>query len=126
MPVAKCTKDPKHRRNSLDIDSSAQNGKRKEKYVKVSDMKDVVALNCKLTNEMLGMKKQLMDKNDGYIRMQKQYFEKDIECLKLKTSISEQAKKIDEMQKEIQALKDAQICTDLIQLTDDIEEYDGK
>lgn len=125
MPTKQRSNAPKRRRNSLDIDSSGQKGKKDGKNCGLDDMKDIIKLNCKLTNELLGMKKLLTGKNDEFNEMQKQYYEKDIACLKLNTLVSEQAKQIDELKKSVQALMDEKYCNDLIQF-DDIDGNKGK
>lgn len=119
-------------RNSQDSEAIEGNGKNKGKNkgkpkgnnTETDGMMDIIGLNCKLTNDMLGMKKQLVEKLDEFNKMQKQFFEKDVECLKLKSLLSEKEKLIDDFKKEIDALKDQMFCSDLIQF--DVEDQNGK
>lgn len=116
---------PKRSGKSLE---SKSNGKKKGKNTSTTDTidMDIVTLNCKLTNDLLNMKKSLVENLEALNHMQKQYFEKDIECLKLKTLLLEKEKQIDDLEKGMDALRDQMFCTDLIKFDTDVENQNGK
>lgn len=81
-------------------------------------MSEVVSVNCKLTNELLDMKKSLIEKNDALIAMQAKYYEKELECEKLKSLASEKDHQIGNLSKMIEMMRAEKICTDLIDLNE--------
>lgn len=54
-----------------------------KKGVSNSTFSDIVALNCKLTNDMLEMKKSLFQKTDALSKLEKSFHEERIECIEL-------------------------------------------
>lgn len=83
-----------------------------------STFMDVVALNCKLTNEILETKKYLFQKTDALSQLEKSFHEKSIECIELKSKISEHEIKIKTLENKIENTKAEQFCDDLILFDD--------
>lgn len=86
--------------------------------IDVDVMSNVVSVNCKLTNELLEIKKSLREKNDALIAMQVKYYEKDLECEKLKSLASEKDHQIVDLSEKIEIMRAEKVCTDLIDLND--------
>lgn len=83
--------------------SAAPNSINKEN----STFLDIVSLNCKLTNEMLDMKRSLSQKTNALSELEKRFHEKSIECIELKSKISK-----------IEKEKSEKFCDDLISFDD--------
>lgn len=81
----------------------------------------LIALNCKLTTEVLSFKKQLSDKNDALFKIQADCFEKQLEVVNLKNSLSDKNKKLEELEKEIRDLTSQMFCGDLIDFEASVE-----
>lgn len=67
----------------------------------------IIAMNCKLTNEILLAKKQLSEKGDALLKMQQTLHEKNAECQDLRV-------KIMELESSLEKLRAEQFCNDLI------------
>lgn len=78
----------------------------------------VIAMNCKITNELIATKKQLSDKNDLIVEMHKEHYDKNIECKALETTLAKKETEIKKLLKEIEKLKAEKFCDDLINLED--------
>lgn len=74
----------------------------------------IVALNCKLTNEVLVSKKQLFEKTNMLLKLQEDFHTKEIECMNLQTENAKKAAKVEELEKCIENMRSAQYCDDLI------------
>lgn len=85
------------------------------------DMSKIIALNCKLTNEVLGLKKMLLERNEEFVQMQKNYYESSIENIALKSSLEEAKKNIEDLNELVETLRAERFCGDLIQFDDDCE-----
>lgn len=78
----------------------------------------VIAMNCKITNELIATKKQLSDKNDLIVEMHKEHYDKNIECKALEITLAKKETEIKKLLKEIEKLKAEKFCDDLINLED--------
>lgn len=112
----------KRRRSDTNLTNDEDNvAKKKKTGVENDDMSQVVALNCKLTNEILKTKNLLFEKNNDIIKLQEQYHKKDIECITLKSSLKEINEEINELKSAYAALKEERFCSDLIKFDDDYD-----
>lgn len=75
-------------------------------------MTEVVAVNCKWTNEVLVMKNVVMQKSDDFSKNTT----KNVECIKLNSTVVELQKQIDKLVNEVETLKAEKYCADLIAL----------
>lgn len=109
--------DQPKRRGRPSVDSHVRASK-KQKTEEMDEMSKVIALNCKLTNEILSMKKALLEKTDEFIKMQERYYQKVIECLQLDTAILDAKNEIAELKKKLDEINAKQFCLDLITFDD--------
>lgn len=86
----------------------------------------LVAVNCKLTNEFLVMKKQLYDKNEELLKIQCILNEKNIEMIKLESKIAERDAEIEELRNNLEKFKAEKFCNDLIEFDDSVGKPNGK
>lgn len=83
------------------------------------EMAKVISLNCKLTNEVLNMKKLLFERTDELIKLQERFHQKDTEYLQLNAMLLKTKKEKDDLSKELNEMKAEQFCSDLI-IFDDV------
>lgn len=73
---------------------------------------NIVAMNCKLTNEILATKKQLCEKSDALLKLQEKFHAKDIQCMNFQTEMVVMTEKIRELEKLIEQLRSERFCND--------------
>lgn len=78
------------------------------------NISSLIAMNCKLTFEVLDTKKTLSEKNNALLKIQKNYFESQLEVIALQKSNTEKDQQIDMLLKQIERLKAERFCSDLI------------
>lgn len=83
------------------------------------DMTKVISLNCKLTNEVLHTKKLLVEKMNEYVKLQERLHQTDIERIQVKAMLLNAQKEIEHLKKEVDELKKARFCSDLITFDDE-------
>lgn len=109
------------KRRCFSIDDRG-NGNQKESKKNKDDGSDetskLIALSCTLTNEVLNLKKSLLDKCNDFTMMQKKYYEKQIECLELQKLLMKEKMTNDVLKKKVDNLIEEKFCDDLIQLDD--------
>lgn len=86
---------------------------------KDNTLSNVIAMNCKLTNEILFAKKQLSEKNDALFKIQQSLHERDIECNNLKAKMLEMVGEIEELKRCMEVMRAERFCDDLIEFGDD-------
>lgn len=77
-------------------------------------MSKIVAMNCKLTNEILVAKKQLYEKTDDLLKLQELYFTKQAEYKDLQAKTAVMAEQIKELERTVEQLRAEQFCNNLI------------
>lgn len=80
----------------------------------VDALSTTIAMNCKLTNEVIDTKKLLLAKSDDLLKMQQQFYEKEIACKTLEAKVAEQDGKINELEKRIEQMRAELFTDDLI------------
>lgn len=78
----------------------------------------LIAVNCKLTNELLDSKKVLSEKNNSLLEMQGKMLQKELELVATKNLLFTAGQQVEMLEKKLKQLKAEQYCTDLIQLED--------
>lgn len=86
----------------------------RDEQSEIDSISRLIALNCKLTNEILETKKVLCEKNNTLLKIQQKLFEKEVETIDLKHLLSKQLEEIEMLKKEVSQLKDERFVTDLI------------
>lgn len=84
-----------------------------------ADVSSLIAMNCKLTSEVLDAKKLLSDKNNALLKIQKECFEEQLKVVALEKSNTEKDQQIDILRKEIEDIKAERFCTDLIRFDEE-------
>lgn len=90
-----------------------------------TDVSSLIAMNCKLTSEVLDTKKLLSDKNNALLEIQKDYFAEQLEVIALKKSNLEKDQQIDMLRKEIEQIRAERFCTDLIRFDEEGHSQDS-
>lgn len=111
------------KRRRLSDSSSTDGNASKKKKIEGDDMSHVVQLNCKLTNELLKLKNLVLEKTSSFIKLQKEYHHKTLECISLQSLLSEAKKKVETLSNAYDALKAERSCSDLIKF--DYNDNDG-
>lgn len=83
-------------------------------------MSQVIATNCKLVTEILNLKRSLFEKADALMKMQAKYYEEVMKHMNSNVLVKQRGDEIEKLKKEVENLKAAQFCTDLIKLDDSI------
>lgn len=78
----------------------------------------LIAMNCKLTSELLDSKKMLSEKNNALLQMQQNLFDKELNIVTMKDLLSYKEKQLEMLRKEFDQMKNERFCTDLIQFDD--------
>lgn len=75
----------------------------------------LIAVNCKLTKELLDSKKVLSEKNNSLLKIQENLFQKELELVNTKNLLSAADRQVEMIRKELDQLKAERHCEDLIQ-----------
>lgn len=83
-----------------------------------NSLSSIIAMNCKLTNEVLLAKKPLSEQSEALLKMHQTLLEKSVECQDLRSEVQE-------LQQSLERMRDERFCNDLIELEDKPEEAHG-
>lgn len=81
-------------------------------------MNSVVATNCKLTNTLIDLTRQLSEKQLDYERLMIRYFAEKKEKWFLQQKVERRDRTIENLNRELTDLRETRFCEDLIQMND--------
>lgn len=112
-------KKRRHVLNAVTTESGTKPSKKQK--IENDDVTQIVAMNCKLANEIIGLKNVVLEKNDCIIKLQDKCHQKTVECISLESKLDEAQKLLEELHDAYQGLKAEQFCSDLIKFDDNDE-----
>lgn len=90
-----------------------------------NSLSKLISMNCKLTNELLVLKKQYSEKNDALLKTTQCFHDTNLQYQKLQFEFAQMEKEVERLEKCVEELRAERFCNDLIDLRSNTEETTG-